>query len=104
MVKKIGAWNYVRTSSLNIGYAAEPELYTCAYWPQLTPLSKRGYVFGWVVAVDSIARFRTMWVNSCGQKVMESVASCWRWTMHAINRKTRNRNLGGHDANYISVR
>lgn len=58
MVKKLALGTILFALSLNMGHAAEPELYTCAYWPQLTPTFKAGYVFGWVGAVDSIAKIQ----------------------------------------------
>ena len=74
MVKKLALGTILFALSLNMGYAAEPELYTCAYWPQLTPTFKAGYVFGWVgamAAVDSIAKIqddvgRFLWPKGYG--------------------------------------
>ena len=86
MAKKLALGTILLALSLNMGYAAEPQLYTCAYWPQMTSTFKAGFVFGWaaaVDAVDSIAKIqenvgRFLWPKGYGVSsvVLEMDAAC----------------------------
>ena len=97
MAKKLALGTILLALSLNMGYAAEPVLYTCTYWPQMTTTFKAGFVFGWAGAVDAVDSIATiqdnvgqfLWPKGYGVSsvVMEMDVACKKPENH-------NQNLG----------